>query len=113
VVVSVITDVPIIRRIIRLVISTAFFSPTSLIVKNPNEKMVIPGVKNRLNKPAIISSTTMDLRPFTINENGTWLSLIMPIIDNKTIANNTALSAENNVMIKTRVENSFTLGSNE
>ena len=74
--------------------------------------MVIPGVKNRLNKPAIISSTTMDLRPFTINENGTWLILIIPNNVTKTIANNTTLSTENKVIIKTNVENSFTLGSN-
>jgi len=106
-------DVPTIRRIILLVISTAFLSPTSEIERIQNDTKVFPGVRNKLKRPAMISNTTIAFRPFTINENGTWLSLIMPIIDNKTIANNTALSAENNVMIKTRVENSFTLGSNE
>ena len=75
--------------------------------------MVIPGVKNKLNKPAIIRSTTMDLSPFTIKEKGTWLIFIIPINVSKTIANKTTLSTENKVIIKINVENSFTLGSNE
>jgi hypothetical protein len=106
-------DVPMIRRIIRLVIRRAFLRPTSLIVKNPSSKIVLPGVRNKLKRPAIIKSITIDLRPFTINENGTWLSLIIPIKVKRTIPNKMILSAANNVIMNINVENSFTLGSNE
>ena len=77
VVVSVISEEPIIRKIRRTDIRHAIATPSRVIVIFQIRTSTSPGVNKMLNTIVIASSTKIDFRPFVINLNGTFDSLII------------------------------------
>ena len=72
VVVSVITEDPMIRSVSRMAMEIAIFNPSCVIVSFQIVKSGVPGVRKRLNTTVISISMTMVFIPFTMNLNGTF-----------------------------------------
>ncbi len=73
VVVSVMSEVPIIRSTSRIIMVAAFISPVSEMCSIPYSQIVYsPCVKNTLKQAVKRSSIIMDLSPFTMNLKGTF-----------------------------------------
>ena len=77
VVVSVITDEPMIRKISLTAIKAANLIPSLVIFSFQKETTTSPGVKNKLNTAAKIKRNKMDFIPLTINLKGTLESLMI------------------------------------
>jgi hypothetical protein len=112
VVVSVITDEPIIKKHSLTANSNAVLIPSFVIENFHMVTIGSPGVRNKLNTTVINNKNTIDFIPFTMNLNGTFDSLI-------TLIRNTAATAYPATPLKTKREiinkivvPSFTLGSN-
>ena len=76
VVVSVITDDPMISSVRRIAMEMAIFRPSCVMVSFQIVKSGVPCVRNRLNTTVIIISMTIVFIPFTMNLNGTFDSRI-------------------------------------
>ena len=72
VVVSVITEDPIISSVSRTAREMAIFSPSCVMVSFQIVNNGVPGVKKRLNTTVISMSITMVFIPFTMNLKGTF-----------------------------------------
>ena len=87
VVVSVMSEVPIIRSTSRIIMVAAFISPVSEMCSIPYSQIVYsPCVKNTLKQAVKRSSIIMDLSPFTMNLNGTFDSFMTVIRNTVAIA---------------------------
>ena len=111
VVVSVIRDEPIIRKISLITINTAVLRPSCVIVSFHILIRGVPGVRNRLNAALITINITIALRPLTMNLRGIFDSAI-------TIAKNAATTRYSHILLprnrditNIKVPISLTLGS--
>jgi len=110
-VVKVIRDEPRIRKLSRIPINSALYSPLSVILIIPHLNISSPGKKNKLKNTVNIKSTSTAFIPRRINLNGTF---DRPIAEAKKIK--TTIYPKNDLnkkseIINKKVPNSLTLGS--
>ena len=110
-VVSVITDEPVIRNTSLTAIFPAWITPSFVIVSFQMVTSGSPCVRKRLQTTAIISRNTIDFMPLTIKDGGTLERAITNTRNTPASTYPTQLSTTNNDMIKHIVVTSFTLGS--
>ena len=99
VVVSVITEEPMIRKTSLTAIMDASAIPSFVICSFQIETTASPGVRNKLNTTAMIRRNTMDFIPRTINFTGTFESFMISTRNSPAITYPTALSTIKREMI--------------